>query len=140
MKNNRIRTGIFLLYPVYEIIQAPFNQNMIVQGCAGSGKSMIMLHRLPIILFDNPKALDRNSLYIITPSVTYIQMANNMRMDLEIEDLKMGTLNQYYDYVISKYGRKPEEYGTINPGIQLEKEQIDYVYNGTKAPTLGDGE
>lgn len=24
MKNNRIRTGIFLLYPVYEIIQAPF--------------------------------------------------------------------------------------------------------------------
>ena len=25
MKNNRIRTGIFLLYPVYEIIQAPFN-------------------------------------------------------------------------------------------------------------------
>ena len=24
MKNNRIRTGLFLLYPVYEIIQAPF--------------------------------------------------------------------------------------------------------------------
>ncbi|MBQ1355770.1 MAG: MFS transporter, partial [Solobacterium sp.] len=24
MKNNRIRTGIFLLYPIYEIIQAPF--------------------------------------------------------------------------------------------------------------------
>ena len=40
---------------------------MIVQGCAGSGKSMIMLHRLPIILYDNPKSLNRSNLYIITP-------------------------------------------------------------------------
>ena len=33
-----------------EIIQAPFNRHMVVQGCAGSGKSMIMLHRIPILL------------------------------------------------------------------------------------------
>ncbi len=36
-----------------EIIQAPFNRHMVVQGCAGSGKSMIMLHRIPILLYDN---------------------------------------------------------------------------------------
>ena len=112
-----------------EIIQTPFSQNMIVQGCAGSGKSMIMLHRLPIILFDNPNALDRNNLYIITPSITYIQMANNMRIDLEIEDLKMGTLIQYYEHVIAKYGRSPEEYGPINYSIRLTKEQKDFVYS-----------
>ena len=41
-----------------EIIQEPFHQNMIVQGCAGSGKSMIMLHRLPILLYDNPNDLN----------------------------------------------------------------------------------
>ena len=48
---------------------------MIVQGCAGSGKSMIMLHRLPIILYDNPNSLKRTNLFIITPSDMYIQMA-----------------------------------------------------------------
>ena len=112
-----------------EIIQTPFKQNLIVQGCAGSGKSMIMLHRLPIILYDNPKSLNRNNLYIITPSITYIQMANNMRIDLEIEDLKMGTLNQYYDYVISKYGRDPGAYGTINPGSHLSKEHQDFIFS-----------
>ena len=42
-----------------EIIQTPFKQNLIVQGCAGSGKSMIMLHRLPILLLDNPNSLDK---------------------------------------------------------------------------------
>lgn len=112
-----------------EIIQTPFKQNMIVQGCAGSGKSMIMLHRLPIVIYDNPNSLDRNNLYIITPSMAYIQMANNMRMDLEIEDLKMGTLEQYYNYVIEKYRLKPEIYGIIKPYLRLSKEDLQYVYS-----------
>lgn len=112
-----------------EIIQTPFKQNLIVQGCAGSGKSMIMLHRLPIVIYDNPNSLDRNNLYIITPSITYIQMANNMRMDLEIEDLKMGTLEQYYNHVLKKYGCDPEVYGIIKPYIKLSAEDLQYVYS-----------
>ena len=47
-----------------EIIQKPINTNLIVQGCAGSGKSMIMMHRLPIIIYDNNN-LSRKSLYIV---------------------------------------------------------------------------
>lgn len=112
-----------------EIIETPFKQNLIVQGCAGSGKSMIMLHRLPIILYDNPNSLDRNNLYIITPSIAYIQMANNMRIDLEIEDLKMGTLEQYYDYVLKKYRCQPEIYGNIKPYIKLSAADMQYVYS-----------
>lgn len=112
-----------------EIIQTAFKQNLIVQGCAGSGKSMIMLHRLPIVLYDNPKSLDRNNLYIITPSIAYIQMANNMRMDLEIEDLKMGTLEQYYNYLIKKYNVRPEMYGSIKPYIKLDQKKLEYVYS-----------
>lgn len=112
-----------------EIIQAPFSQNIIVQGCAGSGKSMIMLHRLPIILFDNSKTLSRSHLYIITPSSTYIEMSSGMRSELEIEDLNMGTLNQYYDHVIRKYGKNPSEYGTIYPHIEIGKDHIQYIYS-----------
>ena len=111
-----------------EIIQTPFRQNLIVQGCAGSGKSMIMLHRLPILLYDNPDSLERNGLYIITPSRAYIQMADNMRRDLEIEDLKMGTLQEYYDHLIQKYGRKPEEYGRVPYYGKLPEETEQYVY------------
>lgn len=112
-----------------EIIQTPFKQDLIVQGCAGSGKSMIMLHRLPIVIYDNPNSLDRNNLYIITPSITYTQMANNIRIDLEIEDLKMGTLEQYYNHVLKKYNISAEKYGTIKPYIKLNQENINYVYS-----------
>lgn len=113
-----------------EIIQAPFGQNLIVQGCAGSGKSMIMLHRLPILLCDNPDSIDKTNIYIITPSQTYIQLADNMRRQLEIEDLKMGTLKQYYDYCIEKYRVKPgDAYGRITPEKVLNKSDEDYIYS-----------
>ena len=113
-----------------EIIQAPYNRNMIVQGCAGSGKSMIMLHRLPIVLYDNPKSLNRSNLYIITPSQMYIEMADNMRHQLEISDIKMGTIEQYYDYCIQKYvGYKAGEYGKVNYHIKLTSEKVNYIYS-----------
>ena len=114
-----------------EIIQTPFHENMIVQGCAGSGKSMIMLHRLPIVLYDNPNSLDRGNLYIITPSLTYIQMANNMMVDLEIEDLRMGTLNQYYDHVLSLYSVPKDVYGKMRINSQLSEDVMKYVYSDT---------
>lgn len=113
-----------------EIIQAPFEQNLIVQGCAGSGKSMIMLHRLPILLCDNPDNIDKTNIYIISPSQAYIQLADNMRRQLEIEDLKMGTFNQYYDYCIEKYRVKPgDAYGRITTEKVLNKSHEDYVYS-----------
>lgn len=113
-----------------EIIQAPYNRNMIVQGCAGSGKSMIMLHRLPILLYDNPDSLSRTNLYVITPSQMYIQLAENMRHQLEISDVNMGTLEQYYDYCIGKYaGHKTGEYGKINYGTKISYENEKYIYS-----------
>ncbi len=113
-----------------EIIQAPYKRNMIVQGCAGSGKSMIMLHRLPILLYDNPTSLGRTNLYIITPSQMYIQLAENMRHQLEISDINMGTLEQYYDFCISKYdGHRAGEYGRISYTSKITQENENYVYS-----------
>lgn len=113
-----------------EIIQAPHNRDMIVQGCAGSGKSMIMLHRLPILLYDNPNNLSRTNLYVITPSQMYIQLAENMRHQLEISDINMGTIEQYYDHCIAKYaGHKAGEYGKINYGSKISPDNEKYVYS-----------
>ena len=113
-----------------EIIQAPFERNLIVQGCAGSGKSMIMMHRLPILLYDNPENLVRTNLYIITPSKMYEQLAENMRHQLEISDIKMGTIEEYYDFCISKYTRTPiRQYGKIDNRIVLSSDIEQYVYS-----------
>ena len=78
----------------------------------------------------NPDSIDKTNIYIITPSQTYIQLADNMRRQLEIEDLKMGTLKQYYDYCIEKYRVKPgDAYGRITPEKVLNKSDEDYIYS-----------
>ncbi len=113
-----------------EIIQAPYQRNMIVQGCAGSGKSMIMLHRLPVLLYNHANSLKKTNLYVISPSQMYIQLAENMRYELEISDIDMGTIEDYYDYCISKYpGHKAGEYGRINWGSKLSAENERYIYS-----------
>lgn len=113
-----------------EIIQAPYNRNLVVQGCAGSGKSMIMLHRIPILLYDNPNSLSRTNVYVITPSPMYIQLAEKMRYELEISDINMGTIEQYYDYCIDKYpGLKSQDYGRINYGSKISRETEEYIFS-----------
>jgi DNA helicase IV len=112
-----------------EIVLAPLWDNIIVQGCAGSGKTMIMLQRLPIVLMDYSKVLQRKGLYVITPSKTYIQLAQNITEQLEITDIQMGILNEYYDYCIEKYHRNVGNYGEIDPSILLDEMQMNYVYS-----------
>ena len=112
-----------------EIIQTPFRQNLIVQGCAGSGKSMIMLHRLPILLYDNPGNLKRNNIFIITPSVTYIQMARRMMFELEISDLQLGTLDQYYLHVMEKYKQDTKEYAKVKRLVKVNSTIEKYIYS-----------
>lgn len=79
-----------------EIINCPFDQDLLVQGCAGSGKSMILLHRLPILLYDETHQKLRIGIGIITPSETYTHEIRNLVRDLEIEDIPIWTLEQYY--------------------------------------------
>ena len=60
----------------------------------------------------------------------YIEMADNMRHQLEISDIKMGTIEQYYDYCIQKYvGYKAGEYGKVNYHIKLTSEKVNYIYS-----------
>jgi DNA helicase IV len=113
-----------------EIIQSPYNNNLIVQGCAGSGKSMIMLHRIPIILYDDPNSYARNSVFIISPSDMYIQLVDNMRRQLEISDIEMGTIEQFYNLCIDRYsGHSHDEYGTIYRRKRITVEQERYIYS-----------
>ena len=111
------------------IMQVPVNRNLVVQGCAGSGKSMIMLHRLPIILYDNADYLDRASIYIISPSETYISMAENLREEIGIENLNMGTIIQYYNFIIKKYGCDINEYCNIDKMLTISRETEQYIYS-----------
>ncbi|MDE6690596.1 MAG: hypothetical protein K2K04_01370, partial [Clostridia bacterium] len=103
----------------YEIITAPEDAEMIVQGVAGSGKTMILLHRLSYLMYNN-ESLKPSSVLVITPSDSFNAFIDELAQILELERVKTVTLENYYLRLLK------------GAGIALEN-KIDYF-----AP-VGDG-
>lgn len=71
----------------YEIITKPERDSFVLQGCAGSGKTMIMLHRLSFLLYNNEDLKPRDVL-VITPSDSFNAFIDELSQVLELEKSK----------------------------------------------------
>ncbi|MGN0807648.1 MAG: UvrD-helicase domain-containing protein [Candidatus Coproplasma sp.] len=98
----------------YEIITAPADAKFIVQGVAGSGKTMILLHRLSYLLY-NDENLKPSSVLVITPSDSFNAFIDELAKILELERVKTVTLETYYLRLLK------------SAGIELDK-KIDYTF------------
>ena len=87
------------------IIQSSMGQSFIVQGCAGSGKTMILLHRVSYLKYNNP-SLDLNKIKIITPSENFNIHINDLSDKLELDRIDHMSITEYYKYLLSKYDEK----------------------------------
>lgn len=114
-----------------EIVNEAFDQDLIVQGCAGSGKSMIMLHRLPVILYDEVNQKQRSNVVIISPSKAYITSIEDLIYDLEIDDIPKFTLEEYYsekiNYLDRQFGLNKIILARSN--YLVDRETIELVYS-----------
>ena len=86
-----------------EIIRLPINRNVVVQGCAGSGKTMIMLHRLSLLKFQNP-GLNLKLIRILTPSHHFDVAVNDLAAELDIGSIPVRSVQDYYSELHSRYG------------------------------------
>ena len=87
----------------YEIITLPEDAEFIVQGVAGSGKTMIMLHRLSYILYNNEQ-LRPSDVLVITPSDSFNAFIDELSKILELERVKTSTLDGYFLNVLKNAG------------------------------------
>ena len=91
----------------YAIITSHFQQNALVNGCAGSGKTMIMYHRLSYMAYNYETVLMKKfkpeHVYIISPSV-FFDSSNIELMDkLSISEIKQAQYNTHVDNLINEY-------------------------------------
>ena len=80
----------------YEIITRPEKGDFILQGCAGSGKTMVMLHRLSYLMYNNEDIKPRDVL-IITPSNSFNAFIDELAQILDLERVK--TVTAYEDFL-----------------------------------------
>ena len=109
----------------YEIITLPEDAEFILQGVAGSGKTMIMLHRLSYILYNN-EALRPSDVLVVTPSDSFNDFIDELARILELERVKTSTLDGYFLNVLKNAGVNVES--KIDYFQPLPPEFLKYVY------------
>ena len=105
----------------YEIITRAEKDNFVLQGCAGSGKTMVMLHRLSYLMYNNEDIRPRDVL-IITPSNSFNSFIDELAEILELERVKTMTAYDYFIQVL-----KNEKIDLTNKIDVTQKENDEYL-------------
>lgn len=80
----------------YNIIIFDYDKDILVLGCAGSGKTMIMLHRLSYILFNNDISV--KDVFIVSPTNLL-----NLEIDSLSETLELNSIYKYSNASFNKF-------------------------------------
>lgn len=86
----------------HQIMYEPFDENLIVQGCAGSGKTMILTHRISILLNRMPN-LETENILILTPNELLTNSMELLSSELEIEKVRKVPVDAFYRELIEDY-------------------------------------
>lgn len=109
----------------YEIITLPEDAEFILQGVAGSGKTMILLHRLSYILYNN-ETLKPSDVIVITPSDSFNAFIDELAEILELERVRTTTLDGYFTAVLKNSGVNVSD--SVDANLPVTKAYLDYVY------------
>lgn len=81
-----------------DIIIKNVKESFAIQGCAGSGKTMILLHRLSYLLANH--MIDANNTCIITPSQNFNSNISELGKELKIDKIKRYTFEKFLLYLL----------------------------------------
>ena len=86
----------------YRIIRSPLNSALIVQGVPGSGKTVIALHRVSFLLYNN-KELRNQNVIVLGPNPLFMQYVSLVLPSLGEKQIPQKTFDQW---VIDQLGEK----------------------------------
>ena len=110
----------------YEVISLPEKENFVLQGCAGSGKTMVMLHRLSFLMY-NDESLRPRDVLLITPGDSFNEFIERLAEILQLKKVRAMTVGEYFAEVLSHAGIKTE--GKIDYSAKESAEYLKYLYS-----------
>lgn len=85
----------------------PVEESFIVQGCAGSGKTMVLLHRLRYLLFNG--ALHSDEYVFLVPSFKFKSFVKDISASFGISDKNILPYQSYYRILLGEGKRESNE-------------------------------
>lgn len=126
----------------FDVVTRPERESFVLQGCAGSGKTMILLHRLSYLMYNNESLRPRDVL-VVTPSDSFNSFIDELSAVLELQKVRTITLKNYYFRVLENEGvelssrlseeREPTAYLSYlySPRFSADvSKKIGKIYNG----------
>lgn len=86
----------------FEIIGREVNESFVVQGCAGSGKSQCLLHRL-FFLRDALSRSGWEKVLLLTPTILFRQYSADLMRRYHLSDVNNCSLAQLYCNLLDSY-------------------------------------
>ncbi len=110
----------------FEIITLPENDEFVLQGVAGSGKTMILLHRLSYIMYNNENVRPSDVL-VITPSDSFNAFIDELSAVLELEKVRTSTLNDYFIKLLKSADADISR--KVDYNAPVPEEYLKYIYS-----------
>lgn len=112
------------------IVDESYFKNIIVQGCAGSGKTMVLLHRLSSLIYRHPE-IGADKYVILTPNETFNLHIRGIADELQLSGIERMSIEQYYKYFLGKYDTSFLAIKKVDEDMKQSSKFVEYVYSDT---------
>ena len=113
----------------YDIITSDFLRNAVINGCAGSGKTMIMYHRLSYMAYNyqhrEGKPFDEQKVFVISPSVYFDLSNTELLKKLSISKVVHASFDKQLTGLIHRYCREKGILPFIGLLLEKNKDTVD---------------
>ena len=83
-----------------DIIRRPIDENVIIQGVAGSGKTTVALHKIAYLVYNYNNSVKQSQYLVIGPNPVFIKYIKTVLPDLDVSGVSQLTFEQFAkDYI-----------------------------------------
>lgn len=112
-----------------KIVDADFERSIIVQGCAGSGKTMVLLHRLSSLQYKNRYFDFGDKALILTPNDQFSLHIKGLAEGLQLGNINRESVEQYYTNMLIQYSMDFRPDTKLVSEMMVRQDFVDYIYS-----------
>ncbi|MDE6905039.1 MAG: AAA family ATPase [Lachnospiraceae bacterium] len=121
------------------IVRDKAHRILAVQGCAGSGKTSVALHRIAYLLYHNRGSLNAAQVLILSPNNIFADYISRILPELGEENICEMTFDDFAYRKLRRYGEAEDRYDELEKSLHKEMPE-EYFLEKNLIPSTGEAD